>query len=95
MLNSSGTYQHDKESKLFVLKFSEDKRYELGLKIEQTFIANAPCVITVIWNDEIEPNPLSAYRKGGIIVQNLYVLAVKHNLGGVCIGNRIYTNETT
>lgn len=93
--NSTATYQYDKEQDLFVLKTSGDKRNQLGLDIGQTYIANAPCTITIIWNDEIEPNPLNANRKGGIITQNLYVLAIRHNLGGVSVANEIYSEEVT
>lgn len=93
--NSTGTYQYDKESNLFVLKVSGDLRYELGVDIGQTFVANAPYIITLIYNDEIEPSPSDANRKGGIIVQNLYILAIRHNLGGACVGDRIYDDEVT
>jgi len=95
MLNSSGTYRYYKEGDLFILKSSEDMRYQLGLDVDQTFIANAPCIITVTWNDAIEPSPLSAHRRGGMIVQNLYILAIRYNLGGVCIGDGLYANKVT
>jgi nitroreductase len=88
--NSTGTYQYDKEHNQFVSKISADVRYQLGLDIGQRFVANAPYIITLIYNDEIEPSPLDANRKGGIIIQNLYILAIRHNLGGVCVGDRIY-----
>jgi hypothetical protein len=91
--NSTGTYQYDKKHNQFVLKISGDLRYQLGLDIGQTFVANAPYIITLICNDEIEPSPLDANRKGGIIVQNLYILAIRHNLGGVCVGDGIYDGE--
>jgi len=91
--NSTGTYQYDKEHNQLVLKTSGDLRYQLGVDIGQTDVANAPYIITLIYNDEIEPSPLDANRKGGIIVQNLYILAIRHNLGGVCVGDRIYDEE--
>jgi hypothetical protein len=93
--NSTGTYQYNKEHNQFVLKISGDLRYQLGMDIGQTFVTNAPCIITVVWNDEIEPSLLDANRKGGTIVQNLYILAIRHNLGGVCVGGGIYEEEVT
>jgi len=63
--NSTASYQYDKERNLFVMKISGDIRYQLSLDIEQTFVANAPCIITIIWNHDIEPSPLGANRKGG------------------------------
>lgn len=93
--NSTGTYEFDKDHNMFILKTSEDTRGELGVDIGQTYIAEAPCIITVIWNKEVEPNPLDASRKGGIIIQNLYVLAIRHNLGGVSVGGGIYYDEVT
>lgn len=91
--NSTGTYQYDKEYNQFVLKISGDLRHQLGVDIGQTFVANAPYIMTIVCNDEIEPSSLDANRKGGIIAQNLQILAIRHNLGGVCVGDGIYDNE--
>jgi hypothetical protein len=93
--NSTATYQYDKQHKQVILKVSVDLRYQLGADIRQTYVAEAPTIITLIWNDKIEPNPLEANRKGGIIIQNLHILAIRHNLGGVCVGNQIYDEEVT
>jgi len=91
--NSTGTYQYVKKRNQFILKVSGDIRNQIGVDVGQTFIANAPCIITLVWNGKIEPNELDAYRKGGIIIQNLYILAIRNNLGGVCIGAGIYHAE--
>jgi hypothetical protein len=91
--NSTGTYQYDKKHNQFISKISGDLRYQLGVDTGQTYVANAPYIITLIYNDEIEPSPLDANRKGGIIIQNLYILAIRHNLGGVSVGDRIYDEE--
>jgi len=95
MSNSTGTYQYDQRNDLFVLKSPGDARYQLGLDVGQTFVANAPCILTLIWDDTIERNPLDASRKAGTTVQNLYILAVRHNLGGVCVGDGIYADKVT
>jgi len=95
MANSSGNYWFNKESNLIIFRSSEDVRYELGSDVEQTFVANAPCVLTLTWNETVEHDPLNASKKAGIIVQNLYILTVRYNLGGVCVGDRIYVPEVT
>lgn len=95
MLNSSGTYEYDDEGNAFIMKSSTDSRYELGLDTDQAFIADAPCIIMLAWNSQLEADPLQAYRKAGIVVQNLYVLSIRHSLGGVCIGDSIYANEVS
>jgi hypothetical protein len=92
VLNSSGTYEYDDEGNAFIMKSTTDSRYELGLDTDQAFIADAPCIIMLAWNSQLEADPLQAYRKAGIVVQNLYVLSIRHSLGGVCIGDSIYAN---
>jgi len=92
VMNSSGTYEYDDEGNAFIMKSTTDSRNELGLDTDQTFIAEAPCIIMLAWNSQLEADPLQAYRKAGIVVQNLYVLSIRHNLGGVCIGDSIYAN---
>jgi hypothetical protein len=93
LMNSTGTYQYDEGGNVFILKVSTDSRYGLGLDVRQTFIADAPCMILLAWNSEIEATPLQAYRKAGVVVQNLYILSIRNNLGGVCIGDSIYVDE--
>ncbi len=95
VMNSSGTYEYDEEERMFILKTPTDSRYELGSDIDQAFIANAPCIVMLAWNSLLEADPLQAFRKAGIVGQNLYVLSIRHNLGGVCIGDSIYANEVS
>jgi hypothetical protein len=91
--NSSGIYEYSREGNEFFFRSSQDVRNELGSDVDQDFISFAPCIIAVVWNDEIEPNPLFAFRKAGIIVQNLYLLAIRHGLGGVSVGDGIYASD--
>lgn len=95
MSNSSGIYEFKKESNQFSLKSSEDVRYQLGSDVDQNFISYAPCIITIVWNNEIEPNELFAFRKAGIIAQSLYVLSIRFGLGGVSVGGAIYASDRT
>jgi nitroreductase len=90
MLNSSGIYQYDKASITLSLKSSQDMRDELASDVSQDFVANAPCIVVVVWNDKIESDSLFAFRKAGIIAQNLYILAIRNGLGGVSVGDAIY-----
>jgi nitroreductase len=95
MLNSSGIYQYDKASITLSLKSSQDMRDELASDVSQDFVANAPCIVVVVWNDKIESDSLFAFRKAGIIAQNLYILAIRNGLGGVSVGDAIYLSDKT
>ncbi|MCW4045017.1 MAG: nitroreductase family protein [Candidatus Bathyarchaeota archaeon] len=90
--NSTASYKYDKEHHVLVPKTS-DKRYQLSLEIGQMYLSTAPCIITVIVDGDIEPDILSANLKAGILTQNLYLLALRHNMGGTCVAHRIYYEE--
>lgn len=94
LLNSSGIYEYDKEADVFILKSQLDQRRSLGLDVGQAFVAEAPCIVVIVWNSTTEPDELLAYRRSGIIIQNLYILAVRYNLGGVCVGDTAFANST-
>ncbi len=93
--NSSGIYQFRKDSNQFSLKSSEDVRNQLASDIDQNFVSYAPCIVAIVWNNEIESNELFAFRKAGIIAQSLYILSIRFGLGGVSVGGAIYTSDRT
>jgi hypothetical protein len=93
MSNSSGIYKYSRDLDEFVFVSPQDVRNELGSDVDQNFISDAPCVMVIVWNEQIEPDPLSGFRKSGIICQNLYILAVRHGLGVVSVGDAIYADD--
>jgi len=90
LCNGTGTYRYDGQSGVFVLRVVGDVRGELGVVVDQTFISSAPAVLVVVYDEEVEPSAVVASWKAGVVVQSLYVAAVRYGLGGVSVGDGVY-----
>jgi len=92
--NSTACYQYDQTTNSFVLHAAGDKRPQLASDVNQR-VDNAPCIIIIVWDSQTEIDHFVASRKSGFIVQNLYLVAVRNNLGGCCVGAGMYREDVT
>ncbi|MCJ7762752.1 nitroreductase family protein, partial [Candidatus Bathyarchaeota archaeon] len=84
--NATGTYRYVPEQNTLTVHDLSVNKETLRPSFTQGYVADANAVILIIWNQTRMSNQYYASAEAGLVVQNIYLVAVTLNLGTVCVG---------
>lgn len=84
--NATGTYRYVPEQNTLTVHDLNVNKESLRPSFTQGYVADANALILIIWNQTRMSNQYYASAEAGLVVQNIYLVAVTLNLGTVCVG---------
>lgn len=92
--NSTACYRYIQSTDSFIMQVSGDIRSNLSDTSGSGWLRYAPGDLVLVWDNETLDFTVAAI-KAGIIVQNLYLVAIRNALGGCSVGSGLWPPDSS